>query len=163
MKVNPAREAEPPGVVTEILPLLPEPTTARILVGLTTLKEAATALPKRTAVAPVKLVPLMLTCWPVVAERGEKLLTTGAPIFKKVNPGREAVPAEVVTSTLPEVPAPTTAARVVAPRTTKEAAGVPPKRTALTPVKLLPVMSTARPWRADVGENPLMSGTPVER
>lgn len=163
VNTKPAREAVPPGVATERLPLLPAPTIARILLGLTTLKEEAGIPPKRSSVAPVKFVPLMLTCWPVVADVGEKLLIVGTPVLKKVKPAREAVPAEVVTSTLPEAPIPVTAAIVVAPKTTKEAAGVPPKRTAMAPVKLLPVISTARPRCADVGENPLMTGTPVER
>ena len=163
VNTKPAREAVPPGVVTDRLPLLPAPTVARILVGLTTLKEAAGVPPKRSAVAPVKFVPLMLTCWPVVADVGEKLPMVGTPVTKNAKPAREAVPVEVVTSTWPEAPVPTTAAMVVAPRTTNEAAGVPPKRTAVAPVKLLPVISTARPCRADVGENPWMTGTPVER
>ena len=57
--VNPAREAVPPGVVTEILPLAPAPTSAVILVGLLTLKEAAGTPPRDTLVVPEKLVPFI--------------------------------------------------------------------------------------------------------
>ncbi len=57
--VNPARDAVPPGVATEILPLAPVPTSAVILVGLLTLKEAAGTAPKDTPVAPEKLAPLI--------------------------------------------------------------------------------------------------------
>ena len=57
--VNPARDAVPPGVVTEILPLDPVPTTAVMLVGLLTLKDAAGTPPRDTRVVPEKLVPFI--------------------------------------------------------------------------------------------------------
>jgi hypothetical protein len=53
--------AVPPSVVTDIFPVAPFPTTAVILVALTTVKEVAAVPPKLTAVAPVKLVPVMVT------------------------------------------------------------------------------------------------------
>jgi len=48
----------------------------------------------------------------------------------------------VVTDTLPEVAAPTTAVMLVAETTVKEVAAVPPKLTAVAPVKLVPVIVT---------------------
>ena len=51
----------PPGAVTDIVPLAPLATTAVMLVALTTVKEVAAVPPKLTAVAPVKLVPVMVT------------------------------------------------------------------------------------------------------
>jgi hypothetical protein len=80
--VNPAREAVPPGVVTEILPLAPVPTTAVILLGLLTLKDAAGTAPKATAVAPEKLAPFIWMVAPVVAELGVKELIIGTPVAR---------------------------------------------------------------------------------
>ena len=58
---NPTLLAMPFDVVTLTLPVAPAPTTAVILVALTTVNEVATVPPKLTAVAPVKFVPVMLT------------------------------------------------------------------------------------------------------
>ena len=62
-----------------------------------------------------------------------------------MNPARVPVPAEFVTETLPEFPFPTSAVILVALTTVNEAAAVPPKLTAVAPVKLLPVMVTVFP------------------
>ena len=56
--------AVPPGVVTVITPVEPEPTTAVMVVGFTTVNEDAAVPPKLTVVAPVKLVPVMVTVDP---------------------------------------------------------------------------------------------------
>ena len=53
-----------------------------------------------------------------------------------------AVPLGVVTTTFPDAPAPITAAMDVEETTLKDVAGVPPKLTAVAPVKLAPVMIT---------------------
>ena len=53
-----------------------------------------------------------------------------------------AVPPVVVTDIIPVVPLATTAVMLVALTTVKEAAGVPPKLTAVAPVKSVPVMVT---------------------
>jgi hypothetical protein len=60
----------------------------------------------------------------------------------KVNPVLFIVPLAVVTLTLPEVPAPTTATMLVALTTVNEVAAVPPKLTAVAPVKFVPVIVT---------------------
>ena len=60
-KVNPDTLALPPGVVTEILPLVPPPTTAVIFVLLLTQNNLAANAPKETEEAPVKLLPLITT------------------------------------------------------------------------------------------------------
>jgi hypothetical protein len=52
---------EPLGVVTCIVPLVPEPTVAVIWVELFTVYETAVVPPKLTAVVPVKLVPVIVT------------------------------------------------------------------------------------------------------
>lgn len=57
-------------MVTLTDPLEPLPTTALMVVALTTLKEVAAVPPKLTAVAPVKLVPVIVTVAPLAAEVG---------------------------------------------------------------------------------------------
>jgi hypothetical protein len=76
--VNPALLPVPPGLVTLMLPVVPAPTTAVIVVAEVTVKEAAAVPPKLTAVAPVKLVPVRVTVEPLIAEVGVKLVTVGA-------------------------------------------------------------------------------------
>ena len=61
INVNPALLPIPFDVVTLKLPVAPVPTTAVILVALTTVNEVAAVPPKLTAVAPVKSVPVMVT------------------------------------------------------------------------------------------------------
>ena len=43
-----------------------------IVVAFTTVKEVAGVPPKLTALAPVKLFPVMVTVFPAIAEDGEK-------------------------------------------------------------------------------------------
>jgi hypothetical protein len=61
---DPELVAVPPGVVTEIVPVLPAATTALILDGESTINDAASVPPNFTDVAPVKLVPLIVTFIP---------------------------------------------------------------------------------------------------
>lgn len=156
INVNPAKDAVPPGVVTEILPDVPAATTAVMLVALTTVKDDAAVPPKLTAVAPVKLVPVIVTVVPLPADVGVNDDMVGAAI--NVKPALVAVPPAVVTETLPDVPAATTAVMLVALTTVNEVAAVPPKLTAVAPVKLVPVMVTVVPLPADVGVNEVMVG-----
>lgn len=80
LKVNPACEAVPPGVVILTLPDAPAPTTAVMLVADTTVKDVAAVPPKLTEVAPVKLVPVTVTVAPVAAEVGAKEVIVGAGV-----------------------------------------------------------------------------------
>ena len=159
INVNPESVAVPPGVVTLTLPLVPLATTAVMDVALTTLNEAAAVPPKLTAVAPVKLVPVIVTVVPLPADVGVKELITGAGT--NVNPASVAVPSGVVTLTFPLVPLATTAVMDVALTTLNEAAAVPPKLTAVAPVKLVPVIVTVAPGPAEVGVNEVIVGTAV--
>ena len=59
-----------------------------------------------------------------------------------VKPANVAVPPKVVTLTLPDAPAPTVAVMLVVLFTAKLIAAVPPKLTAVTALKLVPVMVT---------------------
>jgi hypothetical protein len=159
MNVNPARIPVPPGVVTLTFPLVPAATTAVMLVAETTLKEVAAVPPKLRAVAPVKFVPVRVTVAPLAALVGVKEAITGAGI--NVNPARTPVPPGVVTLTFPLVPAATTAVMLVAETTLKEVAAVPPKLTAVAPVKLVPVKVMVAPVAALVGVKEVMTGAGI--
>ncbi len=132
-KVNPDREAVPPAVTTSTVPEEPSPTSAMMLVEDTTLKKEAAVPPKLTEVAAVKLLPVMVTAAPVVALAGVNEAMDGEGI--KVNPPSVAIPPGVVTATFPEAPSATMAVIMLADNTVKEAAAVPPKVTAVAPVK----------------------------
>ena len=74
---NPSSVAVPPGVVTLTVPEVPFATTAVMLVALTILNEVAAMPPKLTVVAPVKLVPVIVTVAPVAADSGVKEVMVG--------------------------------------------------------------------------------------
>lgn len=146
--------AVPPGVVTETLPAVPLPTTAVIDVALTTLKDVTGVPPKLTAVAPVKLVPVIVIVDPIVAG-----VVTAVTVGARLKPARVAVPPGVVTDTLPVVdPAGTTAVMLVGLTTVYDVAVIPPKLTAVAPVKLVPVIETVAPEAAVVGVNAVTVG-----
>jgi hypothetical protein len=142
INVNPVNVPTPWGVVTETLPVAPVATTAVMLVELTTLNDEAAVPPKETAVAPVKLVPVMVTVVLAPADVGVKDVIVGAVGESYIKPANIPDPPAVVTITLPDVPAATTAVISLAVTTVNEAAGVPPKDTAVAFVKFVPVMVT---------------------
>jgi len=133
--------AVPPAVVTLIGPVeAPLGTVAAIEVDEFTVKPALTPL-NRTALAPVKLVPLMVTIVPTPPLVGEKLVIVGGGMTVKL-PALLAVPPGVVTLSGPLVaPAGTVAVIVVAEPTVKLAL-VPLNRTAVAPVKFVPLIVT---------------------
>ena len=153
--------AVPPGVVTLTAPEIAPVIREVIRVAATTVNGTATP-PTLTAVAPVKLRPLMVMV--VVVEPlgmvvGVKLVITGAGTGVKVKPAILAVPSGVVTLTSPDCAATgTTAVIRVAELTTKLCAATPPKLTALAPVKLLPEITTLVPGVAVAGVKPVMRG-----
>lgn len=148
--------AVPAGVVTLTVPEAPQGTTAFIVVELATVNDVAAVAPKLTAVAPVKLVPFIVTVAPATAGFGEKDVMVGTAV--KVKPVSVARPAGVVTLMLPVVPLATTAFIVVELITENELAAVPPKLTAVAPVKLVPVIITVAPEAAELGENAVTVG-----
>lgn len=164
MKVKPAILAVPPVVVIVTLPLVPEATTAVIVVLFTTLKLLAAVPPKETELTvtptPVKFVPDIVTTLSIPAERGVNVVIVGEGI--KVNPAKLAAAAEVVTETLPVVPEATTAVMVVLFTIVKLLAEVPPNFKELTlppvPVKFVPVIVIVVPDAAELGENELIVG-----
>ncbi len=82
IKVNPLLVPVPAGVTILTFPLAPVPTTATIVVALTTLKDLAAVPPKLTELAPVRLVPVRVTVWPSRTEVGEKELRVGATMIR---------------------------------------------------------------------------------
>src|SRR5438552_16454597 len=142
--------AVPPAVVTLIGPLVAaDGTVAVIVVAEFTVKLALVPL-NRTAVAPVKLVPLIVTVVPTRPLVGVKLVIVGGWMTVKLL-ALLAVPPAVVTLIGPlEAPAGTVAVIAVAELTVKLAL-VPLNRTALAPVKLVPLMVTLVPTGPLVG------------
>ena len=69
-----------------------------------------------------------------------------------------AVPPGVVTVSVPVAPLPTVAVMQVSLLTVKEAAAMPPKATAVTPVKFVPVIVTTVPVPPLLGVNEVMVG-----
>ena len=116
----------------------------------TTLKVAAVPL-KRTLLAPLKFVPVMVTVAPTRPLVGENEEIVGAGGVTVKSPALVAVPPGVVTVILPVVaPAGTALLICVLDNTLKEAS-VPLKRTLLAPLKFVPVMVTVARTRPLVG------------
>jgi hypothetical protein len=79
MKVNPASDAGPPGVVRLTAPVDPVPTIATMEVDDTTVNEVTGVPPNVIIEVPVKFVPVMLMTAPAAAVVGAKLVIVGAP------------------------------------------------------------------------------------
>ena len=140
----------PPGVVTLTLPVVaPAGTVAIIWVAELTVNVAAVPL-KLTAVAPLRLLPVMTTDVPGVPLVGLRLVITGAG-GSTVNGAPLLVPPGVVTLTLPVVAPAGTVAVIWVAEFTVNVAAVPLKLTAVVPVKLLPVITTEAPTVPLVG------------
>ena len=144
--------------MTETLPLAPAATTALMEVALFTANEAAATPPNLTELAPVRFVPVITTVAPLEALLGLNVVMVGAAAEIKVNPLTVTVPTGVVTLTLPLAPLPTTATIVMALTTLNDLAAVPPKLTELAPVKLVPLMVTIWPFRAELGVKEVIVG-----
>jgi hypothetical protein len=142
----------PRGVTTVTLTVLAEPAgeVTVIEVELPTASDVPGVLPKLTAVAPMKLVPVRVTDVPpaVVPVVGDTALTVGTP--SKVNWSAEEValvPTGVttVTSTVLADSAGDFTVMEVADTTVRLVPAVLPKSTTVAPVKLLPVSVTDVP------------------
>ena len=140
----------PFGVVT-VTSTVPVPAglSAVIVVALTTVTFVAGTVPKSTAVAPVKPVPVIVTNVPPAAgpEDGLRPVTIGAATYVKRSADDVSdVPPAVttVTSTVP-APAGLTAVIVVGLTTVTSVAGAVPKLTAAASVKPVPVIVTKVP------------------
>lgn len=119
--------------------------------------DVTAVFPKVSALTPTKPVPVIVTVSPPVAPVGEKAVITGTPA--KLKPERAPVPFGVVTEISPDAPAAAGAAVMrVAETTVNDAAGTPPKLTALAPVKFVPLMVTTSPAPATAGLNDVIAG-----
>jgi hypothetical protein len=154
--VNPFSESVPPGVVILTLPEAPLLTVAMIVVALGIVNELADTPPNLTAVTPVKSVPVMVTSIPGPAEAGVKELILGAE--KYVNPFAPAIPPGLVIRISPLDPLATTAVIFMLFTCVKEAAGVPPKLTAVAPCKSVPLIVTTVPLLPEAGVKDVIYG-----
>jgi hypothetical protein len=111
----------------------------------------------RTALAPLKLVPLIVTVVPAPPLVGEKLLIVGGRMTVKLL-ALVAVPPEVVTLIGPVVAPLGTVAEIDVAELIVKLALVPLNRTALAPLKLVPLIVTVVPAPPLVGEKLLIVG-----
>ena len=149
--------AIPPGVVTEIGPVVVKGTVATMDVELIIVKLVAGVPLNFTEVAPDKLVPEIVTLNPFGPELGENLEIIGAGI--NVNDVAEvAVPPGVVTVILPEAVLGMKAVMELALTTKKLVAAMPLNFTAVAPNKLVPLSVTITPNGAEAGENDVIVG-----
>jgi len=152
--------AVPPGVVTEIFPVVaPLGTAAVIWVALITENVAAAPL-NATAVAPVRFVPLIVTAVPTGPDVGEKLVTVGATVTVKLV-ADVAVPPGVVTEIGPVAAPAGTVAVIWVALITENVAALPLNATAVAPVRFVPLIVTAVPIGPDVGEKLVTVGALV--
>src|SRR6266508_2299309 len=145
----------PAGVVTLILPVTaPTGTVTLIWVAEFTAKLAPTP-PNRTAVAPVKAVPVIVTAVPVLPLVGENEEILGAALVTVKFVALVAVPPDVVTVIRPVVAPDGTFVSIRVPWafTVNDAAATPLNRTAVAPPKPLPLIRTEVPTGPLVGEN----------
>lgn len=152
--------AVPPGVETEIAPVVaPLGTVAVICAPLFRVKVVATPL-NLTDVVPVKLVPVIVTLDPVVPLAGVNPLILGiAGTMTEKAPEEVTVPPAVVTEIDPDVaPLGTVAEICVALFTEKVGVATKLNPTLVAPKRFVPVIVTIVPEGPEVGEKPLMLG-----
>jgi len=153
-------QSVPFGVFTLIQPLSAPPgTVAVIWVSEFTVKLAGTRK-KVTAVAPVKLVPVIVTVVPIVPLAGVNELMCGLMVKLAAD---AAEPKELVSVMGPLVaPLGTLALNCVSEMAHIVVAGVPLKLTPVVPVKFVPVRVTVQLAAPLAGEKLLIVGTPAE-
>lgn len=148
----------PPGVVTLMGPVMAlAGTVAVILVAKFTLKAADMPL-NLTDVAPVKVVPVIVTLVPTAPPVGVKLVTSGLTLKLAA---LIAVPAGVVTPIFPVVAPAGTIAVILFDAFTVKVDDVPFHVTAVAPVKLDPLIVTLAPTTPLPGEKPVIRGATV--
>ena len=114
---------------------------------------------KYTAVAPLRPEPVRVTAAPIAPLVGEKPVTCGRTTkFVEV----AAVHGEQVTLMGPVVAAAGTTAEICVLETTVNVAGAPLKMTAVTPMKLVPMMVTEAPAEPLAGEKEMIPGFTVK-
>jgi hypothetical protein len=159
MKVKPANDAVPPGVVRLTAPVDPVPTMATIDVEEITVNELTGVPPNEMTNVLSKLVPVILMTVPNAAVIGAKEVMVGAGM--NVNPSNEAVPPGVVRLTAPVDPVPTMATIDVEETTVNELTGVPPNVMANVLSKFVPVILMSAPAAAVVGAKVVIVGAGI--
>ena len=153
--------AVPDGVVTEIAPdCAPLGTVAVIFVSEFTVKAVADLFLNLTSVAPVKLVPLIVTTVPTGPKVGENDVIVGAPVILKFVE-LVALPLGVVTLMGPVVAPDGTVAVIFSDEFTVKLAPTPLNVTDVAPSKFVPLIVTAAPGNPEVGENVVIVGAAV--
>lgn len=148
----------PVGPVTAMRPVVaPAGTVAVIWVAEFTTKVDATPL-NVTAVAPVKVVPVMTTLVPGKPLAGENEVTPGA-VVKSV--ALVAVPAELLTVIRPVVAPAGTVAVILVEELTVNCADTPLNATEEMAVKLVPLMVTEVPGAPEAGVKDVIVGVRV--
>jgi hypothetical protein len=142
MNVKPGALLVTTSPVTVTSPEFPEPTTAVIILSEILLKDAAGTPPKFTEYRLRKPEPEIVITVPGPPEVGLKELTF-VPSYLKRLP--LPLPPAVLTVTSPDAPLPTIAVMLVFEFTMKEDAFTPPKLTAVTLLKLVPVIDIEVP------------------
>jgi hypothetical protein len=154
----------PAGVVTLILPVTaPTGTVAVIWVAELTAKLVAPTPPNRTAVAPVKLVPVIVTTVPARPLVGVNDVIVGATPVTVKFVALVAVPPGVVTVIRPVVAPDGTfvSIRVPGEFTVNEVTRTPLNRTWVAPPNPRPLILTEAPIGPLVGENDVIEGAVV--
>jgi hypothetical protein len=140
----------------------PVGTVARTCVEETNEKLVAATPPKRTAVAPVRFVPVIVTTVPTGPLVGVKLVMVGVGTVTINEDVLVAEPLDVVTVICPvAAPAGTVTMICVAVLEVIVPFTPPPKRTAVAPVRFVPVIVTDEPAEPLTGVKPVMVGTGV--
>ena len=149
--------AMPPGVVRLSLPFTAKGGTVTVtLVALCTVNALAATPLKLTAVVPVRLVPVMVTCEPIGPAVGEKPVMVG-PGWVTVNAVLLVAVLVAEPTVITPVPAPLgTVATILASLAMVKAAFVPLNFTPVAALSPLPAMLTCVPTGPETGEKPLM-------
>jgi hypothetical protein len=155
--------AVPAGVVTLTGPVVAVAgTVAWMVVSEVTENVVAFTPLNVTAVAPVKLAPVIVTVVPLVPLVGEKLVIVGPGIITVKLAALVAVPAAVVTLRGPVVAVAGTVAWIVVSELTENVVAFTPLNlTAVAPVKLAPVIVTVVPLAPLVGEKLVIVGPEI--
>jgi len=150
--------AVPPGVVTEIVPVV-APVGTVVEMWLASVTEKVADVPLNfTAEAPVKFVPVRVRAAPTCPLDGEKLVSVGPATVTVKLLAEVAVPCDVTSEILPVTAAGGTVKVALVAPLTENAAETPPTVTEVVPVKFVPVSVTEVPAAPLVGLKPAIVG-----
>ena len=154
----------PPGAVTWRVPVVASVGTATVMVVAVEVNGTRGLPLNFTSVAPLRLVPVIVTTVPGAPTAGVKLVMVGGPVVEVTVklPVDPPVPQPPVTLRVPVVaPAGTVAVMLVADPMLKAVALVPLNFTAVAPVKPVPIIVTLVPTAPLAGVKLVMAGAAV--